>query len=103
MLKGSLLTNSRFNVRFSQSLSTCRLYSNQGTCHYKFYALDIYIDLFHVPTGLFREMFNKIECHEIKQNKKKKGSTCLKIKIQEVRLIKYLMIKLFITGFLCYS
>ena len=42
-----------------------------------------------------------MEWHEIKKNKKqKKGSTCLKIKIQEVRLNKYLMLKLFITGFL---
>ena len=61
MLKGPLLINSRFNVRFYQSLSTYRLYSNQSTCHYKFYALDIYIHLFHVPIGLFREIFNKIE------------------------------------------
>ena len=51
----------------------------------------IYRHLFHVPEGLFSEIFDKIEWHEIKQNTR--SSTCLKIKIQEV---KYLMIKLLI-------
>lgn len=46
--------------------------------------------------GLCNEVFNKIEGHEIKQNTR--SSKSLKIKIQEVRINKCLVIKLLLLG-----